>query len=130
MNIINAKSEFLKETKERDILCAKLEANDFIYTLPIGYTSIEFENFLSAINFEYHNGYGSYSTQGFIWYTNGTWSERIDYDGKGEWNYQTCPDIPDECIPKQVRYNCEACARYEEECFIKIKRCKGFVKDK
>ena len=32
---------------------------------------------------------------GTIWYTDGTWSDREEYDGDEWWEHRVCPEIPD-----------------------------------
>lgn len=50
------------------------------------------ERLLSKI--EYDAGYGSQELSGTIWYTDGTWSERVEYDGSEWWAYRCRPEIP------------------------------------
>ena len=54
----------------------------------------EYEEFLSKLDFEYDSGYGLQNLFGFIWYKDGTWSERCEYDGSEWYQYQRCPEIP------------------------------------
>ena len=42
------------------------------------------------------SGYGGQELFGTIWYEDGTWSDRGEYDGSEWWNYNKCPDIPDD----------------------------------
>jgi hypothetical protein len=42
----------------------------------------------------YYNGYGSQELFGIIWYVDGSWSERVEYDGSEWWGYRSCPKIP------------------------------------
>lgn len=53
------------------------------------------EEVLPLLDFEYDNGYGGQELFGNIWYTDGTWSERGEYDGSEWWEYKACPPIPD-----------------------------------
>ena len=99
----NAKEEFLEETKEEDILCVKINNDDCdrrCYVLRSGYTQTELEQFLQSLDFEYDSGYGGQKLYGHIWYTDGTWSERSEYDGSEWWNHKSCPPVPSECDPK------------------------------
>lgn len=50
------------------------------------------EEVLPKLNFEYDNGYGSQELRGCIWYKDGTWSERGEYDGSEWWEHKYCPD--------------------------------------
>ena len=96
----NAKQEFLEHTKNKTILCAKLTfGHDYrdtqlIVILPLGYYRYDLELFLNQINKNYDSGYGGRELFGTIWYTDGTWSTRGEYDGSEWWDYHSCPDIP------------------------------------
>ena len=52
--------------------------------------------FINRLNFIYDDGFGSQEFFGYIWYTDGTWSERKEYDGAEGWIYKSVPDIPPE----------------------------------
>jgi len=43
----------------------------------------------------YDSGYGGQEVFGTIWYVDGTWSDRGEYDGSEWYEYHKCPDIPD-----------------------------------
>lgn len=47
---------------------------------------------LPLLNFEYNAGYGSQKMDGYIWYTDGTWSDRREYDGSEWWEHQVRPE--------------------------------------
>lgn len=34
----------------------------------------------------------------FIWFKDGTWGERYEYDGAECWEYKKCPPVPDELL--------------------------------
>jgi len=51
---------------------------------------------LPLLDFEYDNGYGGQELFGNVWYTDGTWSERGEYDGSEWWEHKVCPPIPEE----------------------------------
>jgi len=46
----------------------------------------------SKLNFIYDNGFGSQQLFGFIWYKDGTWSDRDEYDGYEQWKHRKPPD--------------------------------------
>jgi hypothetical protein len=52
------------------------------------------EEVLPKLDFDYNNGYGSQELYGTIWFSDGTWSERYEYDGSERWDYKVCPDLP------------------------------------
>lgn len=103
----NAKQEFILHTThvKSKVLCAQiqkgedwgddeeLEKRTFILTT--GYTNEDFIEFLSKLDFLYDSGYGGQELFGTIWFEDGTWSERGEYDGSEWWEYHQCPEIPD-----------------------------------
>jgi hypothetical protein len=49
---------------------------------------------LPRLDFEYDNGFGGQELDGTIWYSDGTWSERGEYDGSEWWEHRKCPSLP------------------------------------
>ena len=105
MSKTNAKEEFLQHTAGKQVKCANLLYGDEYglhgderrkYILKADYNKIDFENFLSYLDFCYDSGYGGQELFGTIWYTNGTWSERGEYDGAEWWVHREVPEIPEE----------------------------------
>lgn len=98
----NAKEEFLEHTNGKQILCAKIatgeddwkDVNTFL--LKQNYTEYDYQHFLMQIDYTYDNGYGGQELFGIIWYTDGTWSSRGEYDGAEWWEHNKCPEIPSE----------------------------------
>lgn len=109
---MNAKKEFIshleeiqESNKEVKVTSAIIvDASDPRYVgreHPLGvnivlhpnYSDSEYNNFLEALIFEYHSGYGTQELYGYIWYNNGTWSERHEYDGSECWVYKKCPSF-------------------------------------
>ena len=99
---MNARDEFIKHVGDNKIKCAYLhkdfdwESDDYEYKclLKIGYSPEEYEDFLGSLDFSYDNGYGGQELFGTIWYKDGSWSERGEYDGSEWWEYKTVPGIP------------------------------------
>ena len=104
----NAKTEFLEHTNGADILCSKITTGRDYYddcdrcclVLQPGYSETDLEQFLQSLDFEYDSGYGGQELFGHIWYKDGTWSERGEYDGAEWWEHKVCPPVPKECAPK------------------------------
>ncbi len=101
--MINAKDEFIKHTKGNSILCASIVIDSWRGTspvddidLPVGFTIEQLVDFLSKLDREYDNGYGGQELFGKIWYTDGTWSSREEYDGSEWWRYNCVPEIPNQ----------------------------------
>lgn len=101
MDMVNCKEEFLEEIAERKVLCASISLYESyvtehkVFNLPIGYSEEQFNEFCEALDFEYDAGYGGQELFGFIWYLDGRWSERGEYDGSEWWNYKSSPPIPE-----------------------------------
>ena len=99
MAIINAKAEFLNHTANKNIKCAFIQFIDYEdsekFSLTTGYTQDEYNEFLAGINKTYNNGYGGQELDGMIWYEDGTWTTREEFDGSEWWQYREIPTIPD-----------------------------------
>jgi hypothetical protein len=98
MSECNAKEEFVGHIEDRKVLCAEIskgyyETNAFV-KLNVGYSEQQWESFLSMLDFNYDNGYGGQELYGTIWYVDGTWSERGEYDGSEWWDYREVPEVP------------------------------------
>lgn len=90
----NAKQEFLHEVNNKAIKCVEIRVNQSDIDLKIDFTDEEYTLFLEKLNIEYDSGYGGQELYGLIWYSNGDWSERGEYDGAEWWEYKTTPEIP------------------------------------
>jgi len=97
----NLKAEFLHHIAKVSsrIKCVALEARTYrakqgkieLYT---NYSTQDYVQFLEILDFDYDSGYGSQEIHGFIWYENGTFSERGEYDGSEWFSYVKTPEIP------------------------------------
>ena len=100
----NCQEEFLDEVGNKKLLCVKIfygagywdESRKKSARLPVGFTEADLKNFLDSINFTYDNSWGSQELFGIIWYKDGTWSERAEYDGSEWWEHKVCPKIPED----------------------------------
>ena len=102
MAIINAKQEFINHIGRKSIKCVFTQFVDNIinedgvqFFLTTGFTKDEYNQFLSDIDRNYNNGYGGQELDGMIWYKDGTWTTRGEYDGSEWWEYHEVPEIPD-----------------------------------
>jgi hypothetical protein len=70
------------------------------YILKVGYTPKDLELFLESINFNYDDGYGGSGQNlfGVVWFDDGTWLSRGEYDGSEWWEYNIVPQIPEDII--------------------------------
>ena len=103
--MVNAREEFLEHVDGKaSVLCAAIRTygsarrgeNEKIIHLPMDYTRQQYEAFLTKLEFEYDEGFGRRELFGTIWYEDGNWSDRGDYDGSEWWDYKSCPEIPPE----------------------------------
>lgn len=99
----NAKEEIIQHIEGRAVKCIHLHGGDTYdgnpppaMFLPVGFTAEQFDQFMSALNHHYDSGYGGQVLFGHIWYEDGSWSERGEYDGSEWWEHKTCPEIPAE----------------------------------
>lgn len=99
----NANTEFLAHIEDRKVKCACIhddgdrygEAKRNEIILPVGYTEVDYIRFQQQLNFDYDSGYGGQNLFGTIWYEDGSWSERGEYDGSEWWEHKECPAIPE-----------------------------------
>ena len=73
-------------------------------SLPLGYTETQWYEFLNELDFNYDNSYGSQKLGGVIWFEDGTWADRGEYDGSEWWNYHKCPQVPTFLYPFETQY--------------------------
>ena len=106
----NARDELIQHIKQRTIKCAtigqeedsyRLEPGEKAYRvlLPVGHTPKQYAQFLEQLNFIYDSGFGGQNLYGTVWYTDGSWSERGEYDGSEWWDHRELPAIPEELAP-------------------------------
>ena len=96
---MNAREEFLIDTKVHTVLCAEITLkkgyDDWAeIKLKVGYTEEEYEAFLSQLDCDYDSGYGGQELSGCVWLEGGAWLERGEYDGSEWWEYKTTPKSP------------------------------------
>lgn len=95
--------EILQHIEGRPVKCIHLHGRESwdpeekgpAMFLPIGYTQEQFEQFLAVLNVHYDSGYGGQNLFGHIWYMDGTWSERGEYDGSEWWDHKYAPELPE-----------------------------------
>lgn len=64
------------------------------YLLYPNYTEQEYTDFLDSLDFEYDDGYGHQYLYGYVWFDDGSWAERKEYDGAECWVLKQCPPLP------------------------------------
>ena len=99
---MNAKEEFLRLILNKEILCAQINYQDCYKddlkprndNLPVNYTEQQLKDFIESLDYDYDSGYGGQELFGTVWFKDGTWADRGEYDGSEWWNYNKCPEIP------------------------------------
>ena len=89
---MNAKQELLDHIEDREVKYVRVARNDY----PEDDILIQgkLKEVLPLLDFDYDNGYGGQELHGIIWYTDGTWSDRGEYDGSEWWEHHVCPECP------------------------------------
>ncbi|MDB4286332.1 hypothetical protein N9933_03430 [bacterium] len=101
---MNAKEEFLEVARGRSVICASISNGGYYsddgerrsINLKKGHSQEDYDKFKSAINFSYNSVYGRQELRGMIWFNDGTWAERVEYNGTEWWEYREVPQIPNE----------------------------------
>ena len=101
---MNAREELIKLVSNK-IKCAQIQygydwgnQEQTHFVLKVGYSDEEYEQFLKSLDFNYDNGYGGQQLFGIVWFEDGTWLERGEYDGSEWWEHKILPPIPDELL--------------------------------
>ena len=101
---MNAKEEFLKTIEGLTVIAADIQyCSDGGYFgspctdiyLKANHTFKDVQTFLSQLDFEYNNGYGTQHRFGTIWFLEDCWAERDEYDGSEGWAIFSRPELPD-----------------------------------
>lgn len=87
----NAQKELIEHIKNRRVEFISIAVNKGYGTEPLRIKG-SLEEVLPQLNFDYDDGYGGQELFGYIWYEDGTWSSRGEYDGSEWWQHQKCPD--------------------------------------
>lgn len=94
---MNAKKELLIHICGRGLKCAAIQCHGKTIDFPVGG---DFEAFLTELDFEYDDEFGGQVLFGTLWYNDGAYSDRQEYDGSEWWEYFTAPDIPERLTKK------------------------------
>ena len=110
---MNAKTEFVDFVAQcPPVRCACVYRGDYFDSdsdraaatslLNLGYIPSDYTMFLDSLDFTYDSGYGGQELFGTIWFVDGSWAERGEYDGAEWWAYKQCPEIPAELAKTRV----------------------------
>jgi hypothetical protein len=99
---MNAKQELQHEFERigKKPICASIHDGwggdgSLSITLKKGHTDLEFTEFMDKLDFDYDAGYGAQYIDGTVWFEDGTWLSRGEYDGSEWWVYLSTPKIPE-----------------------------------
>ena len=88
---MNAKEELIEHVVDKEVAFVSIVLNEYpTYDLIV--IKGKLEEVLPLLDFDYDDGYGTQELFGYIWYTDGTWSERGEYDGSEWWEDKERPD--------------------------------------
>ena len=68
------------------------------FKLKQSHTIAEYTDFINSLDFEYDAGYGGQELYGTVWFTDGIWMDRYEYDGSESWDIHKYPVIPAELV--------------------------------
>lgn len=85
------------------VKCAFIEKHhnfdhDQPITLSVNKSCHDFKQFIDKLDFFYDNGFGGQEYDGTIWFNDGSWATRGEYDGSEWWELQKLPNIPGELL--------------------------------
>jgi hypothetical protein len=83
----NAKAELIEHVGDREVAFVSVAFGE-----PPARIKGTLEEVLPLLDFEYDAGYGGQELFGYIWYADGSWSDRGEYDGSEWWRHQTRPE--------------------------------------
>lgn len=104
--MLNAKQELLEIIKNTaKVKCASIskgydDSNDSSkrIILKVNYSEEAHQQFLTNLDFEYDEGFGTQELYGIVWLEDGTWLSRREYDGSEWWEHHLMPVVPQECL--------------------------------
>jgi hypothetical protein len=94
-----------------DVICAYVQHVGYYYDdephpsrieLPLGYTDEQYGEFMAKLDFNYDDGYGSQNLDGVIWFKDGSWATRGEYDGSEWWQHHKRPNVPSHLYPSYI----------------------------
>ena len=59
-----------------------------------------YEEFMKSLDFKYESSHGGQQLYGTIWFSDGTWATRGEYDGSEWWEHHRRPAIPEHLTSK------------------------------
>jgi len=89
----NAKKELEQHVSDMDVELIRIVSGCSYGGTPQQAIEGSLNEVLPRLDFDYDSGYGGQELFGYIWYADGTWSERGEYDGSEWWEHMTRPPL-------------------------------------
>ncbi len=89
----NAKEEIIEHIKNRKVKLVKIAFGRRYREDAQNKIEGSVVDVLPQLDFDYDSGYGGQLLFGFIWYEDGTWSERGEYGGREWWEHKVAPSL-------------------------------------
>ena len=89
----NAKTEIVEHVGQQEVELIRIIFGCSYGPEPQRKIEGDLESVLTQLDFEYDSGYGGQNLFGYIWYKDGAWSERGEYDGSEWWEHMTRPPV-------------------------------------
>jgi len=87
----NAREEIIDHIEDREVEFVSIISRKDYGEEPIKIKGT-LNKILPLLDFDYNDGFGGQELYGYIWYKDGTWSDRGEYDGSEWWQHQTRPE--------------------------------------
>ena len=91
--MINAKKEIMEHIDGKDVELIRIVFSHSYGSQQNLFINGSLDEVLEKLDFNYDDGFGSQELFGYIWYIDGTWSQRGEYDGSEWWDYMVLPDL-------------------------------------
>lgn len=128
---MNAKTEILKHIEDRKVeyvlVTVDHHSRNGVKEETIHGT---LEEVLPLLDFTYNDRYGFQCLKGFIWYADGTWSSRRDYEGAEWWEHQVRPELPSNANRNQLsnNMNTESKTKLDGKMYTKHEDADGVIR--
>ena len=91
--MISAKQEIIEHIGGRDVELIRIVFGHSYGPKGQLFINGSLDELLEKLDFDYDDGYGGQNLMGYIWYTDGSWSQRGEYDGSEWWEHMERPDL-------------------------------------
>lgn len=92
MSMRNAKEELVEHIEDRNVEFIRIAFRKNYNENPLRFEG-SLKDTAQLLDFFYDAGFGGQELFGFILYSDGTWSEREEYDGSEWWTHMERPTI-------------------------------------